>query len=53
MILHLYHLNPFACYLAETNLLIQVLDLLQAARDATFADSTAPGTREPEAALLL
>lgn len=27
-------LNPFACYLAETNLLIQVLDLIKAALDA-------------------
>jgi type I restriction enzyme M protein len=27
-------LNPFACYLAETNLLIQVLDLVRAAKDA-------------------
>jgi hypothetical protein len=27
-------LNPFACYLAETNLLIQVLDLLKIAYDA-------------------
>lgn len=27
-------LNPFACYLAETNLLIQVLDLLRQAKDA-------------------
>jgi len=26
--------NPFACYLAETNLLIQVLDLVQAAKEA-------------------
>jgi type I restriction enzyme M protein len=26
-------LNPFACYLAETNLLIQVLDLIRQARD--------------------
>ncbi len=26
--------NPFACYLAETNLLIQVLDLVRAAKDA-------------------
>ncbi len=27
-------LNPFACYLAETNLLIQVLDLIKGALDA-------------------
>lgn len=27
-------LNPFACYLAETNLLIQVLDLVRQAKDA-------------------
>jgi hypothetical protein len=27
-------LNPFACYLAETNLLIQVLDLIREGRDA-------------------
>ena len=26
-------INPFACYLAETNLLIQVLDLLKQAKD--------------------
>ena len=26
-------LNPFACYLAETNLLIQVLDLIRLARE--------------------
>jgi hypothetical protein len=29
-------LNPFACYLAETNLLIQVLDLFKIARDKGF-----------------
>ena len=27
-------INPFACYLAETNLLIQVVDLLKQAKDA-------------------
>jgi type I restriction enzyme M protein len=27
-------INPFACYLAETNLLIQVLDLVKQAKDA-------------------
>jgi len=27
-------INPFACYLAETNLLIQVIDLLKQAKDA-------------------
>lgn len=27
-------INPFACYLAETNLLIQVVDLLQQAKEA-------------------
>ena len=30
-------LNPFACYLAETNLLIQVLDLIKRALDADAA----------------
>lgn len=32
-------INPFACYLAETNLLIQFLDLIKSARaeDRTFA----------------
>ncbi len=30
-------LNPFACYLAETNLLIQVLDLIKRALDAGVA----------------
>lgn len=29
-----FDLNPFACYLAEVNLLIQVLDLVKAALDA-------------------
>lgn len=29
-------LNPFACYLAETNLLIQVLDVVRQARDASI-----------------
>ncbi len=29
--------NPFACYLAETNLLIQVLDLLRQAKDEGIA----------------
>ena len=32
-------LNPFACYLAETNLLIQVLDLIKRALDADAAVS--------------
>ena len=32
--IHGIDLNPFACYLAETNLLIQVLDLLKSARKA-------------------
>ncbi|HYU35197.1 MAG TPA: N-6 DNA methylase [Thermoanaerobaculia bacterium] len=31
--LHGLEINPFACYLAETNLLIQVLDLLKQAKD--------------------
>ena len=31
--LHGLEINPFACYLAETNLLIQVLDLLRQAKD--------------------
>jgi len=31
--LHGIEINPFACYLAETNLLIQVLDLLKQAKD--------------------
>jgi type I restriction enzyme M protein len=32
--IHGIDVNPFACYLAETNLLIQVLDLLMSARRA-------------------
>ena len=32
--LYSFDLNPFACYLAEVNLLIQVLDLVKAAIDA-------------------
>ncbi len=31
--IHGIEINPFACYLAETNLLIQVLDLLKQAKD--------------------
>jgi DNA-binding transcriptional ArsR family regulator len=31
--LHGLEINPFACYLAETNLLIQVLDLVKQAKD--------------------
>ncbi len=31
--LHGIEINPFACYLAETNLLIQVLDLIKQAKD--------------------
>jgi type I restriction enzyme M protein len=31
--LHGLEINPFACYLAETNLLIQVLDLIKQAKD--------------------
>lgn len=32
--LYCLDINPFACYLAETNLLIQVVDLLKQAKDA-------------------
>ncbi|MEP7013154.1 MAG: N-6 DNA methylase [Acidobacteriota bacterium] len=32
--IHGIEINPFACYLAETNLLIQVLDLLKQAKDS-------------------
>lgn len=31
-----FNLNPFACYLAEVNLLIQVLDLVKLAHDRLY-----------------
>lgn len=37
-----FDLNPFACYLAETNLLIQVLDLVKAAHDAGHRPTLRP-----------
>ncbi len=37
-----FDLNPFACYLAETNLLIQVLDLVKAAHDVGHRPTLRP-----------
>ena len=37
-----FDLNPFACYLAEVNLLIQALDLVKAAHDAGHRPRLAP-----------
>jgi len=36
-----FDINPFACYLAETNLLIQVIDLLKQAKEADLMSECA------------